>query len=199
MATTEIPASYILASYRMTHTLVDDPMIVTMGWGVAVITVPSLAVSESIIDAFITRFTPQLGLDFRFTGGTCAWGPQPGTGPTFDVVRNVAGTGSAARATPNVAYLVRKRSVLGGRRHRGRIFIPGVHESNVDEGGNVISSYVTILQGVVDGWIADTKALPDVEEAVILHAPGNTVVPPPTKIEAMQVQTKVGTQRRRLR
>lgn len=63
----------------------------------------------------------------------------------------VNGASGTNAAPPNVAYLVTKVTLLGGRRGRGRMFFPGVEETGVNDGG-------LNDQAVIDAW---TIALDD--------------------------------------
>jgi len=103
------------------------------------------------------------------------------------------GTVSGDPMTPQVAYLVKKLTALGGRRNRGRFYLPGVVESKVDGAGNVLGAFQTTIQTSMDDFMTDTGAA-DIG-VVILHSDGGT----PTDVTSLQVEPKVATQRRRLK
>jgi hypothetical protein len=124
-----------------------------------------------------------------------------GTDGAADVVADVAHTTAGGRSLvappPNVAVLVHKRSTLGGRRGRGRMFLPwATNESNIDEIGIILNTEVTTLQtamGVFRGQLSSASC-----PMVILHDPGKTAAGPPTLVSSLTVDPLVGTQRRRL-
>jgi len=104
---------------------------------------------------------------------------------------------------PNCAFLVRKRTSLSGRRGRGRMYLPGVPEGLVDPAGNITGSAVTDLQNGLDNWWDELTGVPPGTSAyppVVLHrSEGAGVEPAPTPILSFQAESKIATQRRRLR
>lgn len=107
---------------------------------------------------------------------------------------NVPGTQGGDAISPQVALLVSKTSGLAGRSNRGRMYIPGQSESNVDGAGTVLSTFRTTAQGAMDTFLGDLDTLET--PMVILH---NDPADTPTVVTALTVQNKVATQRRRLR
>lgn len=106
---------------------------------------------------------------------------------------NVAGGNGGAAMTPQVCYLVRKTTELAGRSNRGRMYLPGVTEVEVDPSGLVSPAISGDLTAALAAWVADMAthdAIP-----VLLH----NSLEAPTEISSLQVETVVATQRRRLR
>lgn len=119
-------------------------------------------------------------------------------GPTGTTAVGLAGTHIGSGSSPNTAYLVKKNTALGGRRNRGRFYIPGVDEDKVDPSGSITPAWVATVQGVVDDFydaFGAATVLP-----VVLHerVPGPTQ-PAPTDITSFTLESTVATQRRRLR
>lgn len=104
-----------------------------------------------------------------------------------------AGTNSATAATPNMAFLVKKLTGLGGRKNHGRLYLPGVEESVVDPTGVVDSSVVSALTTGFVNFVNDMAASNFF--SVLLHN-GTTA---PTPITAVQAESLAATQRRRMR
>lgn len=120
------------------------------------------------------------------------------TGPTFIAPSGEDGGHIGSGAQPGTSYLIRKNTALGGRKNRGRMFVPGVDEDKVDASGGILPAWVTTLQGVAgDFFDAATAAT---MYPVVLHTlvPGPTQ-PAPTAITSLSVESLVATQRRRLR
>nr|CRY97462.1 hypothetical protein [uncultured prokaryote] len=128
-------------------------------------------------------------------------------GPFAEVSTTNAGATSGATVSPNVTYLVRKHTGLGGKMGQGRMYLPGVAEGMVDEAGTlnsgVRSGYETAWQAF---WLGlNTGGLP----MYLLHSFGqymnrkNELVTvaarTPTIVTSLTVDAKVATQRRRLR
>jgi len=103
-----------------------------------------------------------------------------------------SGTRAATATSPQVAYLMVKRTALGGRRNRGRMYVPGVAENGVDEAGIVSAGLLNDLNLFGTNFLSDLGAM-DIG-MFILHADGGT----PTEVTELVATNKVATQRRRL-
>lgn len=113
-----------------------------------------------------------------------------------DFISPLVGTAAAATLTPNVAILWNKTTALGGRRNRGRAFIPpyAPGEGSVDSLGVINSGVVTATQALYDTFFA---ALVTAEFTPVLFHQSAPFTPTP--ITAFTMQPLVATQRRRLR
>lgn len=114
-------------------------------------------------------------------------------GNVITLAENVAGGTAHTPATPNVAFLVRKITALGGRKQHGRMYLPGVSEQDVDNVGTVIASKITEITSNINGFLATASAANFFW--TLLHN-GTTA---PTPITSYQVETTAATQRRRMR
>lgn len=102
-------------------------------------------------------------------------------------------------ATPNTTYLIRKITGLPGRRERGRMFLPGLAEINVEATGLLTPANQTAIQGVFATWMDAIHTQDFVP--VLLHnaSPDPTVNTAPTTITSFQCDLMVATQRDRMR
>lgn len=110
------------------------------------------------------------------------------------------GQGGASHppATPNVAFLLRKRTGAGGRANRGRMYMPGVSEQDVDGVGKVVPSKLTEWANALQAWGIERNTLHF--RPYVLHSPNKLgITPPPTLITIIGCDDVVATQRRRLR
>jgi len=118
------------------------------------------------------------------------------TGPQTGVVdATTPGTTSLSTTPPNVAFLMRKNTARGGRKGRGRCFLPPIwiSEANVGVEGALNNTNLTALNVL---WSAVLTALATASiPAVLLHSDGST----PDVITSWFVDAIVATQRRRLR
>lgn len=136
----------------------------------------------------------QMLLGYSFVGADATYvnelGPQ-----MLSAAANVSGTKSGEPVPPNCAFLATKRTARGGRRGRGRFFLPPVWvpEHEINAAGVISSGQVTIVQLLLEGLIAEMSAQ-DIP-AVLLHSDGGT----PDEITGVTVQSRLATQRRRLR
>lgn len=96
---------------------------------------------------------------------------------------------------PNVACLVRKQTSGRGRYAQGRMFLPGVlNDGDVYDDGTLNPTRVASIQAGLAGLDADPSA--DGVNGVVLHNDGAHT---PTSVTQYLCQTRVATQRRRLR
>lgn len=107
--------------------------------------------------------------------------------------------GLAGNVLPqNSAVLVHKRTAFGGRRNRGRMFVPAMlGEAVVDNVGVITPAARTDFQNQFNNLLLDNRAAN--LDPVILHSEGISPVTPPTNIATLQVDGRISTQRRRLR
>lgn len=136
---------------------------------------------------------------YRGVVATCN-GSDAGIFP-HEVVRSTGGTGSGTPPPQNCGVLVKKRTLFGGKRNRGRLYMPPINldEGTVGPSGDLTSAYTT---GQQTGWDTfHTSFTGGLQRIVILHRQetGDPPPPAPTTVTGFTVQTKIGTQRRRLR
>lgn len=118
------------------------------------------------------------------------------TGPSGTFTGTEDGGASELAAPPNVALLVQKRTGFGGRTGRGRMFIPGIPEGQIDSSGNISegvrADFETRLGELHAGMVV-ASAPP-----VLLHgSSGPLSLPFP--ITQLTVAGRTATQRQRLR
>lgn len=126
----------------------------------------------------------------------------------FGVV-NTANTGNkaASAASPNVAYLVRKNTALGGKKGSGRLYMPGVAEADVNENGDLVAARLTALQSAWQNFHAalQTATVPMYlahSHGTYVNTKGQTITVPaitPSEVTSLSLDNRVATQRRRLR
>lgn len=122
---------------------------------------------------------------------------QDGVDPVVGQSRSsYPGTAVRESTAPALACLIRLNTGLGGRRNRGRKFLPwALNDTSVSEQGAVENSAVTGWNNRMSTFkseMADVDWFP-----VILHSTGSTPVPSPTPVTTMTCSPVVSTQRRR--
>jgi hypothetical protein len=194
---------YADISMQLRHTLVTRPAYLTFGVdptatdptaiGVAVSTAFSAAGSlKTLIDAHVSMTQVRVSL---------------GTDGAEDIVGvyspTVIGTPSITSLPPNCAVLVSKNTSRGGRRGKGRWFVPWcVDEGMVDEAGTIFASTRATMQTAFDTFLAQlaTQNVP----MVVLHGPSAPTTAHPTTpgapnvVVSLSVDPLISTQRRRL-
>lgn len=120
-----------------------------------------------------------------------------------DSVHNTPGTGgSQPTNTANLAMIVQKKTILAGRKFRGRMYFPpfSIVDADVNNAGVIDSSVVSSLQGQVDDFRSAWEGKDSVEHLNLLHT-ATIAEPAPdgTTVTDWTVEALCGTQRRRMR
>lgn len=162
-------------------------------------TIPDLAAAEAFYDALGDNLVPSLSTQYALI--RCHVLFNSGLG-FFEVehAEVTAGTGAGGGITVNTCYLITKNSAQVGRKHRGRMYLPGPDEEDVGSAGIIGDLAADALQAATEAFLVDFVAVAGVDYAAILHAPvEGGPDPDPDEIISLTFQTKVATQRRRLR
>lgn len=130
-----------------------------------------------------------------------------------DVTYNISGTlhqandtgteagtdSSTAYASPVVSHVVQKRTGLVGKAHRGRLYLPGVPEGDVDEAGTLAGSRVNDVTGFLTQLKDNLVATAQITKTVLLHDENTPGALPPDTVLEWLCTTVVGTMRPRQR
>lgn len=118
----------------------------------------------------------------------------------FDDAGTEAGThASQGNVPPAVALVVSKYTGGVGRAHQGRLYMPGLDESQVDESGTVTGTEVNNFQGSFDALYTALVADAAVDSLALLHSVGSPLAGAPDIIASFRVRNKVGSMRPRQR
>lgn len=120
------------------------------------------------------------------------------SGTVFDEPQSTQGATAHTPTTPNVTFLLKKVTGLGGRKNRGRMYYPGCSEQDVDGVGTVIGSKITEINGQIGGWIG-ALALANFSPVILHNVTATDPTPAPTLMSTMFTETLAATQRRRMR
>lgn len=115
-----------------------------------------------------------------------------------------AGTRGAATdpALVSTSVIVKKTTALVGRQHRGRMYLPPfiLAESDYDSFGVYTLVMNGFLTAMVDAFSTGIRTGSTIQDPYILHrVPKVGTAPDPDLITGFQVETRIATQRRRLR
>lgn len=199
-----VPDGFGIARFR--YSLSGDPeeMNITMGFEAPAGSVDEMAeeldtlfrFTDSLMDATTRLFTgwSYLGCNVSYkTGGAWVFGEANTT---------VNGTSVGETPTVNVAVLVKKRTGLGGRWNRGRLYMPPymIAESQLSKLGIIDSGETDDLNDRWEVFRSEVADALNIEQLVLLHYPrAADATPDPTPITSFLVDTLIATQRRRLR
>lgn len=167
------------------------------GFGVGLESADPPEVLDDIATLWGTTFGPEMsgiweGEDIQLVVGTS----DPTAPLVFTHGAWEGGSGSFETLPPNVATIIEKRTALGGRKGRGRMFIPSPGEAGVDNKGHFSSSQLAFLQTQCNEFLAGVNGISGVTEMVLLHTDPSLA---PTTITSLVPKTLIGQQVRRLR
>jgi hypothetical protein len=192
-----IPVGFGLAKIMGTISGANKVFVSTWGYDGDVAEVPATDASE--IDVILRATgrpfaTANFSSQWTYLGVECirmtATGPISGVAP-----QSIVGGTSTATVPINCATLLDKHTARGGRKGRGRCFLPPIwwSEANVDSLGNATSTVQSSAQAL---WAsALTALLASDTPPVLLHSDGST----PDPITSWDVKALMATQRRRMR
>lgn len=142
----------------------------------------------------LTILMGNISVDCSLESVTFDLGSSAADNPTHDETAGFFGLSSGTSLPPNVAILIQKRGSLGGRRHRGRAYFPGLPQSAINAGGTIDGAVVTGLQTNWDGMASAQAA--DGDTPALFHQSSPFT---PTSVGTFTVQPVIATQRTRLR
>lgn len=192
-----VPEGYGQVRFRFAVSGVADVMGFGLGFLVDSLT-NATEMCQIADDAFIDAFLPSnaammAGWTYLGTEGFITRSGEPELGAQPEAI---SGTGGFDAPTINTAILVRKNTPLGGRKNRGRMFVPpfNVGQQQVDQSGTLEPTLVTNLQTAWSGFrsVVQTATI----EPTLFHSHPDDA---PTHITSFAVQGLAATQRRRMR
>jgi hypothetical protein len=176
-----------------------NPVITTFGVRLTAGVTNPVTVATGVLTAWTASF-PAADLDSNWavTGCGVTLGSDGGDGPSGEFLQRTAGSRAGEAATINFCPLVRKNTSLGGRRNRGRMFLPAGYllESEVSELGVLAAAAITRVQGNATDFLTAIEAGANTDAMVILHEAAPST---PTLVDSLSVQTLGATQRKRMR
>lgn len=193
-----IPPNYSQAVFRWGLAGDAEDMVNTLGLDTTDVTL-----WQELVDALAANTRTKLPVGvilvgYSFLGVTLYRGQDGGPPEVYESVSVPhAGTNGGPALPPNCAFLLRKHTSVGGRRGRGRMFIPagvGVGEDSVPATGVMAEAQRAALETRYRDWIDFLGPDP-----VLFHdseSPGSTT---PTPITTFTLEARLATVRRRLR
>lgn len=179
-------------------------------FGLTVSGTPSLAVAQDAIDDFQVNFNATLR-NLLDTQVVCA-PPTIRLGDGSNVPFEAVAAGAAANGLdantfvpPNVAFLFKKTTGVGGRKSRGRMYLPfALATSDVSENGTIAGAAVS--GGTTQSTAFLTQLATDTTQMVIVNKTFDTSGPKPfvtaitigPTVLTFAAEATVATQRRRL-
>ena len=191
-----IPPEYAQANIKFTGTGAPSGAEITLGLNRELYASNAAGAAYDVLIAFqAAAIRARLANSVTIAKCLVKFGPN-NTGPAAEHSSPLAGTNGGAGTSPGVAFLARKNTGFGGRTGRGRLYIPGVPEGEVDTSGNIGGAIVTSWNTALEAFRTTLISLGLVP--TLLHAAGSPIqVPMP--ITSFTMDGTVATQRRRQR
>lgn len=145
-----------------------------------------------IVDHWEAYVMPHTSSALTFLGCLVKLGPNE-TGPSGFNGSAAVGGQAATGVSPAVTYLARKNTLLGGRKGRGRMYIPGPTEGSVSTAGVILEATRANLEAALTSFRSELA-----NDGIILELLHNDSTVP-TTITSFTVDSVAATQRRRQR
>jgi len=196
--TVQIPINFAECIIAITHSLQSHVASVTFGLAAT----SAADFDTAACNAILGEWTATIGtrMDTSSVAGPVSLivGQD---GPPLSLVGTDTDPGSHTITSlpPNCAALVTKATNTGGRRGRGRMFIPWCLDSaDVNEGGFIGATPLGLLVAQVNNFRDNLSGLTPSFDMVLLHSPGASELPAPSPVTSLGVSSLIATQRRRL-
>lgn len=191
MPLTPIPSGFGIATIKYQRVDSGQVEVSTFGYQADNTESPS-AEAQEISGLWMAQFTAGTSLAAYRHIGVHVLRNFGGVYASGDYITSIAGTVSAAPVPPAVCVCVTKQTAQAGRKHRGRMYLPGfaLPAANVDDNGIIDNATLSGIQGRLDAFLtaagADTPPY-------LLHKDLSA----PDLIFKLLARTSVRTQRRR--
>lgn len=193
-----IPQGFAQVTIPLRNVALSRPAAIVFGVAMEGVIAQPNTIADTVQAVFENEMCPQL--DSGVIVGPTLVRARPGPGEPLSGIAATATSGDVDGQTPppNVAIMIRKQSLQGGRGGRGRMFMPWwCPESAIDEAGVISGPALGSLQTAADDFLT---GLIDAELPMqILHnddtISGNTV---PAGVTGLSVDGRVSSMKKRL-
>ncbi len=198
-STLYLPPGFYQWSLRFTGLALPTGAAVT-GCGVRTATPTPTSMAETMFGSVVANFLPLMSNLVTLSEVYIRLGSSDGTGESHTRFSASTGASTAGACSPGVAVLGRLSSGLGGRRGRGRLYLPGLTEPQVDHAGILLPTFVSAWSTALADW--RTNHIAAGIPIAIGHRYADAFIGPklpPTEITAASADSRVASQRKRQR
>jgi hypothetical protein len=189
------------ANFVILHTIAGDaePMQTAVGVDASAAGGDYDALLSDLVDAWLTAWSGEYSDQTTIGPYRLEVGQDGGDPIIVENAATVPGDNSDEPLPPNCALLVRKATASGGRRNRGRMYIPGLAlRPSTSPAGVLDGGAFSALDSDAAAFRIAVEASPLVgpDGLLLFHSESPATATPITQL---LVQQKIATQRRRLR
>jgi len=198
-----VPVGFAQVILPMTHALLARPAAITYGIDSSQAGGDYVTLADDQVTKFINAWTSELDSQCTVGPATLRVGQDGGDPLAVEGSVTDVGEETGGMAPPNCNLLVKKQTSLGGRRGRGRCFIPWVLlDAAVSDVGQIDSGSLAVRQSDAESWLAnlDSTVESTFESPMfLLHdSRGAGTEPAPTAVTALTVPSLIAVQNRRI-
>ena len=191
-----IPDDYAQANIRFTGIALPYGAEITLGFSINAFAGDPADLAASIITNIgASDLQSLVATGTSISSILVKYGPNE-TGPMAEVVASIACNGGVGGESPAAAALVKKNTAHGGRRGRGRFYLPDVPSSAFGVGGLCSGAYQASANDIVNDFL--DKMTTDGLGMVVLHGPDHATETP-YLVTSLFFDPRIATQRRRNR
>jgi hypothetical protein len=199
-----IPPGFAYCVLPLRHETIARDAVIT--WGVGLTDVLEVATITEMFDDFQATLGTRIDTQVLMGPLTVTAGTDSGEGLVMVGGESANGTANITAEAAPIAALLKKQTSRGGRRGRGRMFVPWcLADSSVTESGRINGTDLATLQTQVSLWLASFDApTANYQFMYVLHSPSSPGTQNPTepgvpnRVNTLTVDPIVGIQKRRL-
>jgi hypothetical protein len=190
-----IPPGYANLSFEATSTVTGQEAMTAIG--VQLEAADPGTVLSGAADAWISNFSPIISEVWSSGKVVITIGTSDPSAPIVGELNfDPWGGVTLDCCPPNVSTLIRKQTLAGGRKGRGRMFLPSPAEDGIDDAGLFSTSQHADNQTRATDFLADVGDIEGVSGVFLFHT---DPLDDPSEIVGLTAMQMVATQRRRLR
>lgn len=153
--------------------------------------------ADALHTAFRTAWGARLPTAYTFRGGTLYVGNGTGSPASFNTSTAVAGSNvNTLLFPPNVTHVCNVNTALSGRKGKGRLYIPGLKEGEVDNTGVISGAALTTYNTSLAALKSGLEGVTGVGNLYLLSHDSSAT---PQQVTSLTMRAKVGTQVNRVR
>lgn len=198
-----IPVNFAQVILPMQHASLARTAAITYGINTSETGGDFVTAADDQVVAFINAWEEELDSQVTVGPATLRVGQDGGDPLAVEGSFTDTGAETGAMIPPNSNLLVKKQTALGGRRGRGRCFIPWVLlDAAVDDVGQIDSGSLAVRQGDASSWLAhltnNTIVTNDTPMYLLHDSRGAGTEPAPSLVTALTVPSLIAVQNRRI-